>query len=264
MDLLDRLYARLARELGREPGGSGVARITVGDVYQRLVPYRAVRGDMGIMELAQYEDALLRLLAGERGYLRVEDDEARLELQRELASSNPILGVYRDYAAAPLTLLGADGGTTPAPTREGTYDATEEAPRPGLPPMDYTAEAYPVAAQRPTTRPEARPAREATPPAPPSPQSRVPAQQEQSEPPSVPEPPSGPSAPESTASAGRESGPCRRCGEALPREEDLRFCPACGENQREVPCDRCGGPLKEEWKFCIRCGTPRPGVAPRR
>ncbi|HYI84170.1 MAG TPA: zinc ribbon domain-containing protein [Acetobacteraceae bacterium] len=94
MDALDRLYRRIADVLLREPGTA----VTVGDIYQHLVPYRTVRSELGFGELAEYEHALLRLLSGERDYLVVERAEVQEEFQRELRTTNPILGVYRDYS----------------------------------------------------------------------------------------------------------------------------------------------------------------------
>jgi hypothetical protein len=94
MDVLDRLYRRVATALTREPGSG----LTVGDVYQRVIPYRAIRGELGLSELAEYEHALLRLFAGEREYLELEEAEVQAEFRRELEAPNPILGIYRDYA----------------------------------------------------------------------------------------------------------------------------------------------------------------------
>ena len=95
MDALDRLYRRVADVLLRQPD----TQVTVGDVYQNLVPYRLVRSELGFSELAEYEHALLRLLAGERDYVIVERPEVQEELQRELRATNPILGIYRDYSS---------------------------------------------------------------------------------------------------------------------------------------------------------------------
>jgi hypothetical protein len=94
MDPLDRLYRRIADVLLREPATA----VTVGDIYQHLVPYRTVRAELGFGELAEYEHALLRLLSGERDFLVVERADVQEEFQRELRNTNPILGVYRDYA----------------------------------------------------------------------------------------------------------------------------------------------------------------------
>jgi len=93
MDSIDRLYRRIADVLLRDG-----ASVTVGDLYQHLVPYRAVRAELAFSELAEYEHALLRLLSGERDYLVVERVEVQEEFQRELRTPNPILGIYRDYS----------------------------------------------------------------------------------------------------------------------------------------------------------------------
>lgn len=97
MDALDRLYRRVVESLARAPREAD-RPLTVGEIYQTLVPYRLVRSEIGFSELAAYEHALLRLLSGERDYVFIADDRVREELLRELRSSNPILGIYRDYA----------------------------------------------------------------------------------------------------------------------------------------------------------------------
>ncbi|HEX2208337.1 MAG TPA: zinc ribbon domain-containing protein [Longimicrobium sp.] len=94
MDALDRLYRRVSLALARDPGRT----LTVGDLYQEVVPYRLIRSEIGFAELAEYEHALLRLLSGEREYLETERPEVAEEFRRELQAPNPILGIYRDYA----------------------------------------------------------------------------------------------------------------------------------------------------------------------
>lgn len=104
MDGLDRLYFHLVHTLRSQDPAGTASSITVADLYQQLIPFRAVRHELGFSELAEYERCLLRLLAGERDYVRLEAPHARAELQREMDAPNPILGVYRDYAAAELRL----------------------------------------------------------------------------------------------------------------------------------------------------------------
>ena len=127
MDIVDLLYHQLTRAIERGYPGAPERAPTIGDIYQHLIPYRSVRGELGIWELAEYEHALLRLLAGEHGHLAVERPEVREELVRELASPNPILGIYRDYApvhvrvgavsaAAPTTDLPPPTPSSPPPT----------------------------------------------------------------------------------------------------------------------------------------------------
>lgn len=198
MDLVDRLFRKLRDTVGRRPSSAAGEGFTVGDLYQRLVPYRGVRGELGILELAEYEHALLRLLAGERGYLRLEEPRVAEELRKELSSPNPILGIYRDYAGERVDLV-PDAELPTVPER--------------APP-----------AERPT----------------------VPERPMRPEPPTVPE------------RAAAETLACHACRAPLPPESDLRFCPACGASQDEAPCAGCGAPLRPDWNFCIRCGTPRP------
>lgn len=146
MDLIHRLNHHL-REAARQtvPAALNGEPITVAEIYQRLIPYRVVRGELGILELAQYEHALLRLLAGESGYLRVESPEAREELRRELANSNPILGIYRDFAAVPVRLV-AD------PASEADQTDPWPAPPPPPAPAPVTAAATPAPPPRPEPR----------------------------------------------------------------------------------------------------------------
>jgi hypothetical protein len=131
MDVVDRLYHQLARALERGYPGSPERPLTVGDVYQHLIPYRAMRSELGIWELAEYEHALLRLLAGERDHLSVESPEVREELLRELASPNPILGIYRDYAAMPVRVgIAAPGPPIPPAPPAPAPPLAESAPAP--------------------------------------------------------------------------------------------------------------------------------------
>lgn len=230
MDLLDRLYDRLLRRLAaesldpREP-------VTVGQLYQDLIPYRGVRSDLGIVELAPYEHALLRLLAGERGYLTAADPAVAEELQRELSAPNPILGIYRDYAAAEVYLM--DTAVEAAPTSDPPREA-------GDPPRRSPAPAAEEDLAEPLPEPSADPA-----PAPSAAEPPLPAPI-----PTIP-PPGGHSGP-----------PCSRCEEPLPPVEGVRYCPACGADQREPPCVSCGTPLRPSWSFCIRCGVRQPRPEP--
>lgn len=157
MDSLDRLYRRIADVLLREPGTA----VTVGDIYQHLVPYRAVRSELGFGELAEYEHALLRLLSGERDYLVVERADVQEEFQRELRTTNPILGVYRDYAEVVVFLNpyapepgAADLTAPPAPQtpRSTRYGGAGDADAHGVV-LDVTAPEPPAKPAEPAPRP---------------------------------------------------------------------------------------------------------------
>ncbi len=75
----------------------------VSELYQVLVPYRHNRRELGIETNQDYELALVRLLAGERGYL-LGDEAMQQAMQRELASKNPDTGLFRAYATNQVTL----------------------------------------------------------------------------------------------------------------------------------------------------------------
>jgi hypothetical protein len=231
VDLLDRLYERLLTALE----ASGVERgsaLTVGDLYQLLIPYRAIRADLGVMELAQYEHALLRLLSGERSFLEVDDPAVREEFQRELASPSPILGIYRDYAAAHVSLVSA-APVAGAPPRRTSDSSARQSPTTA----DGTADA------------PARPSR--TPPLPPS-----------GKPPPVADSPPPPELPAASPPRAGSVTTCADCSRPLPSSPDVRFCPYCGAPQGPIACSACGTHLEGGWSFCIRCGTPREDAAP--
>jgi len=220
VDSLDRLYRRIADVLLREPGTA----VTVGDLYQHLVPYRTVRTELGFGELAEYEHALLRLLSGERDYLVVERADVQEEFQRELRTPNPILGVYRDYAevAVYLNPYAPDPGaledvTAPPPPRA----AAAHAPAPVLTSaaaVEEAAAALPHVESLRLTDPE---------PVPPPPRPRLRA--------------------------------CPGCRNALPQGREVRFCPFCGKALAPIPCPECSTMVEPDWRFCATCGWPRDG-----
>jgi hypothetical protein len=149
VDALDRLYRRIATALARDPGRA----LTIGDLYQEVVPYRLIRSELGFAELAEYEHALLRLLAGEREYLETDRAEVMDEFRRELQAPNPILGIYRDYAEV---------GVQPNPF------AQPPQPDPTAPPVvaSAPASAAPRAASTPAAEKPAEAAAPADPPRP--------------------------------------------------------------------------------------------------
>lgn len=139
MDSLDRLYWRLVESIRRDPTPG--APLTVGEVYQNRIPYRVARSEVGFAELAAYEHALLRLLAGERGYVRLEQPEIQEEFARELRSPNPIVGMYRDHAGASMRVRPPG----PVPTPEEERVAKPSPPPPVLPSADPASPREPSA-----------------------------------------------------------------------------------------------------------------------
>jgi hypothetical protein len=213
MDVLDRLFARLQKALASRPGEAHDP-VTVADLYQRLIPYRSVRSELGLLELAPYEHALLRLLAGERDLLTIQQTGVVEELRRELSEPNPILGIYRDYADIEVHLRGA-GDEHGSAQEAAAYVA------PPLPLMPIlVSDLLPPAFDEPAATVED-----------PAVTSRT-----------------------SDLDETLTAGECIRCGEELPMVANLRFCPACGVDQSEPPCTACGSPVRSGWQYCVHCG----------
>ena len=103
-ELLARFHRALVEEILRTRPLYLSEPFTVAEIYQNLVPYRTHRDRIGVEMNGDYEDALLRLLAGEGEYLLLESDHARREISDELGSPNPNTGLYREYAAADVRL----------------------------------------------------------------------------------------------------------------------------------------------------------------
>lgn len=103
-DSLARFHRVLVEEILRTRPLYLSEPFTVAEIYQNLVPYRTHRDRIGVEMNSDYEDTLLRLLAGEGEYLLLESDHARREIRDELGSPNLNTGLYREYAAADVRL----------------------------------------------------------------------------------------------------------------------------------------------------------------
>lgn len=97
-DELDRLFELLVRVLAQD------ARLALpfpaADIHERLVPYRSNRSRLNVATHQDYEMTVLRLLAGERGYVGLEPDEVREAMQREVTTTNPDPSVFRNFPDA--------------------------------------------------------------------------------------------------------------------------------------------------------------------
>jgi hypothetical protein len=103
MDDLDRLVRRLVQNIRNGYPQYLSQPVEVSELYQTLIPYRHNRTELEIETNQDYEAALCQLLSGERGY--ASGDPAMQEaMRRELASPNPNTAVFRDFAAARVTI----------------------------------------------------------------------------------------------------------------------------------------------------------------
>lgn len=116
-DVLTSFHRVLVEEIRNKRPEYLKGPFTVAEIYQDLVPYPTHRDRIGVEMNGDYEDALIRLLAGEGGYLTLESEHALKQLRSELQSKNPNTGVYREYAAVDVRLnpAGLNGGSVVTP-----------------------------------------------------------------------------------------------------------------------------------------------------
>lgn len=115
-DVLERFHRALVDEIRTQRPEYLSGPFTVAEIYQNLVPYGTHRDRIGVEMNGDYEDALLRMLVGEGGYLVLESEHALRDLREELQASNPNTGAYREFAAVDVRLNPAriPGGEAPA------------------------------------------------------------------------------------------------------------------------------------------------------
>jgi hypothetical protein len=80
--------------------------VSVREIRESILPYRTSRRVLGVDSVEDYDLLLLRLAAGEGGFVRTSPEEARARFGHESASSNPDLDVLERHADAVLTLEG--------------------------------------------------------------------------------------------------------------------------------------------------------------
>lgn len=211
-DSVARLHRAIAGAIKETRGEDFDQPVTVSEIYQVLMPYRTARSLVGFEMNADYEYALLRLLAGEDDLARIEPAEARELLRGELESANPNVSAYRGFANCDVWIA--------APGQSASELAAQ-----------YEREAPP----------EVEAAEElADEPAAPVPEPIV---ERRSELPPQPVPAAAPHARACPSCggrlpAGRTTNYCPFCGHDLSR----RACPSCGETLDPAWrfCANCG------------------------
>jgi hypothetical protein len=234
MDDLDRLFHRLVHNMRAKNPAHLSLPFTVAELYEQLVPYRHNRRELAIETNQDYEIAVSRLLAGERGYL-LGDESMQESLQKELAGAAPDTGAFREYATAEISIA------PPALEKAGVA----------------AAGAVPAPAQQPRT---AQPSAAPPPPAPapaPAPARVTPGRTGEFPSETARAPASSP-APEGALPFSEISlaEGCRFCGATLPEGRHVKFCPSCGQDLSVSRCPACGSEIEAGWRFCITCGRP--------
>jgi predicted RNA-binding Zn-ribbon protein involved in translation (DUF1610 family) len=223
MNDLERFFRRLVDNLIAIDPARLHRPIRVGEIADTIVPYRVNRRPLELETNEEYDLLLMRLCAGEGGFLEMVSEPIQQQFALEVEASNPSLALLRELADAELRLgterlahaLGPDPEAAFAPPELEAEDP-EPQPAPIAP--------APVAPLKPAATDALRfslPETEAPPPARPT------------------------------------AGPrCSFCGGALPTNRAVNFCPHCGQNQVYTRCPECQSEIELGWKHCVTCGHP--------
>lgn len=281
--VLERFHRALIEEIQTQRPEYLTSAFTVAEIYQNLVPYGSHRDRIGVEMNGDYEDALIRLLAGEGGYLLLDSDAALRRLRAELETQNPNTGLYREYAAVDVRLnqayldlsaaaldqlpdlveeLEAEDPVTMAALAPSERTAARGDMGIVPPGVDIFAESAPHS-MRPASAPHSGSA---------TPAAATDGTMYDDPPPRAPARP--PLAPEfvdvsrgngadqeadirtnSTLAARQPDGSCVWCREELPVRDNLNYCPFCGTDLDLTPCGSCAEEIEPGWRFCGACGT---------
>lgn len=229
MDELDRLHFELVETLRRQRPTALTERVSIGELHERVIPYRRVRDAVGFLSNDEFETVFSRLVAGERGYL-LGDPVMQEDVRKALADVLPDIRRHRQHRDERVWLNPA---TIPPPgdSRYAPPELRDRADRdPAAPEVELAHDGGHdvVTAQVEDVTPELEAGRAA-----------VPVE----------------GGPEAGAEPETEAGMCPACGELTPA--GAAFCPFCGERLDCGSCGACGAELEANWRFCPECGARR-------
>ena len=215
MTELERFFRRLVANLA----GSDPARlhrpIPLEDILESIVPYRSNRRALLLESSEDYELVVLRLCAGEGGLVRTEPEEVRARFAEEAASTNPDLHLLHKFEHVLVSIRS-----------EPLARALGSEPDPDLPYAPPLAPRLLAGLDLPALDP----LNDLDPIEPDA--SGTPDEAPAADPPH-----------------------CLYCGDVLPGDRPVRFCPHCGQRQMPAECPRCHSDVEPGWRHCVSCGT---------
>ncbi|HWA16333.1 MAG TPA: zinc ribbon domain-containing protein [Gemmatimonadales bacterium] len=244
---LERLFRRLVDNLIAIDPARLHRPLTIGDLLGSIIPYRTTRRALSIDSAEDYDVLVMRLCAGEAGFVRMLSDDVAQVLRDQISSPNPDLDVLREHKQAELVLQTEPLAHALGPGPEEAFAPPEveeffEEPEPEPPSRRAPSLRSEQAAEPPSRRISfaAEPAPPMVPPPP-----RITA-----------EPTKRTPSPPSAGLHAEGSTRCSFCGGRLPSGRTINFCPHCGQNQSMNRCPECQSDLEIGWKHCINCGHP--------
>ena len=101
---LERLFRRLVDNLIAIDPSRLHRPIALGDLLTSVIPYRTNRRSLSIDSAEDYDMLVLRLCAGEGGFIRMASEEIAKVFRDQVTSPNPDLTVLHDHEKAELSL----------------------------------------------------------------------------------------------------------------------------------------------------------------
>jgi hypothetical protein len=101
---LERLFHQLVNNLASIDQARLHRPLSLADIRETILPYRANRRALKLESSEDYELVLMRLCAGEGGFARIEPEETRAEFASEARSQNPDLTLVLRRETAVLIL----------------------------------------------------------------------------------------------------------------------------------------------------------------
>lgn len=125
---LERFFRRLVRNLAATDP-AGVRRpISLREIRDTIVPYRANRKMLELESSEDYELVLMQLCAGEGGFARTAPEEVRASFEAELRSGNPDLRILHLHERVVLRLDSASVAQALNPQPELAFAPPAEIP----------------------------------------------------------------------------------------------------------------------------------------
>ena len=101
---LERFFRRIVSNLAAIDPRRLQEPLPLAEIPVAIVPYRANRRALQVDTSEEYEMVLLRLCAGEGGYVRTDPEAVRLKFEEEIRSPNPDLEVIHRFEDVTITL----------------------------------------------------------------------------------------------------------------------------------------------------------------
>jgi predicted RNA-binding Zn-ribbon protein involved in translation (DUF1610 family) len=97
---LERFFAQLVRNLAAISPARLRQPLTLAEIRESIIPYRANRRALELESSEDYELIIIRLCAGEGGFAITEPEEAHADFVKEVESPNPDLTIVEKHRKA--------------------------------------------------------------------------------------------------------------------------------------------------------------------